>query len=200
MRRIRSARVEAMECTPQQFNNLYQGAALILYEIKGGELKRPVRVKTVPPTISGATLFHEDAPKAAEGMYDPEMFEDRRFRREAFVLLESAGPRKGRTISIGRTGNSDVVINDYTVSAIHAIFYRSFEGQGPHFGCSGGRNGTYVNGTKVGDGEFIPVKTGDLVRLGRVEMIYVAQRDLYSVLRKEIDGCPVTTLMGWEGE
>jgi hypothetical protein len=197
MRRIKSARVEAMECTPQQFSNLYTGAALILYEIKGGELKRPLRIKPASQTVSGATHYHEGSPRVAEGIYDPEMFEDRRFQREAFVLLESFGPNRGRTITVGRTGNSDVVINDYTVSANHAIFDRSYEGNGPHIGCAGGRNGTYVNGSIVESGEFVPVVTGDLVRLGRVEMIYVAQKDLYAVLRRELEGCPVSTLMGW---
>jgi|GEM_PF-6956985 len=197
MRRVRSARVEAMECTPQEFGNIYNGAALILYEIKGGELKRPVRIRASTTATASGTLFHESAPKASEGMYDPELFEDRRFRKEAFVLLESGGPKNGRTITIGRTGNSDVVINDYTVSASHAIFDRSYQGAGPHLGCVGGRNGTFVNSDKVNNGDYAPLNTGDLVRLGRVEMIYVAHKDLYSVLRDEVPECRVSALMGW---
>ncbi len=198
MRRINSARVEAIECTPQQFGNLYTGAALILYEIKGGDLKRPLRVKPVSQAVSGATLFHETSPKVAEGMYEPEMFEDRRFRKEAFVLLDNVGPKRSRTISIGRTGGSDVVINDYTVSAVHAVFDRSFNGLGPHLCCNGGRNGTFVNDTRIDTGVFVPISTGDLVRLGRVEMIYVAQNDLFSVLRNDVDECGVASLMGWK--
>lgn len=197
MRRIKSARVEAAECTPQQFNVMYAGAALILYEIKGGELKQPLKIRPAAVTVSGGTLFLDARSKVVEGISDPEMFEDRRFRREVFVLLEGGGQRKGRTISIGRTGNSDVVINDYTVSARHAIFDRSFQGEGPHIGCAGGRNGTFVNGHRIKASTFAPLVTGDLVRVGRVEMIYVSQSELYSVLRRENDNCRVSALMGW---
>lgn len=70
-------------------------------------------------------------------------------------------------LSIGRQ-NADILINDNTVSRIHAIITTE---NGSYFlQDNNSTNGTFVNGRRVSQS---PLKPGDLIRLGNIEIKFV---------------------------
>lgn len=91
------------------------------------------------------------------------------------VPLRSAPGAPGDLITIGREERNDAVVPDASISRFHAFLKRTPEGQ-----CliqdAGSTNGTMVNGVTVqtrGSGEPTELKSGDTVRLGRVEFTFL---------------------------
>lgn len=70
-------------------------------------------------------------------------------------------------ITVGRTGNNDLVVADVSVSKFHAFFSQS--PRGLELADAGSKNGTWVGADELpprGDGRA--VKLGDRLRFGRV--------------------------------
>jgi hypothetical protein len=91
----------------------------------------------------------------------------------------------GAFVSVGRTANNDVAIVDSTVSRFHA-FVRLAEGKPACIQDAGSTNGTTVNGQPVptqGEGEAVPLKPGDDVRIGSVDFTYLDGAALQEFLR-----------------
>ncbi len=65
----------------------------------------------------------------------------------------------------------DCVINDSSISRIHARFYRSEQGD-LYVKDLGSTNGTFVNGAKLGPNESKRLQRGDELILGNVELVY----------------------------
>lgn len=77
-------------------------------------------------------------------------------------------PLEAERVTIGKAPGSDVVLDDPTVSRVHAVIERV--GQAHAIRDLGSRNGTTVNGARV-FGEQI-LKPGDEIRLGKARLIY----------------------------
>jgi pSer/pThr/pTyr-binding forkhead associated (FHA) protein len=78
-------------------------------------------------------------------------------------------------VSLGRTPNNDVVIPDLSVSRFHA-FLKPLENGRFQLQDAGSVNGSAVNGDPVprqGSGPAVDLKSGDNVRIGRVELTYL---------------------------
>ena len=71
-------------------------------------------------------------------------------------------------LSIGRTVSNDIVINDYTLSKSHARIRRNPKGAGWQLEDQGSTNHTFVEREKLVKGTKVPVKSGMLLRLGRL--------------------------------
>lgn len=93
------------------------------------------------------------------------------------LLLVQRGPGAGarflldrETVTVGRHPDSDIFLDDITVSRRHATFTRVDAG----FQVSdlGSLNGTYVNRDRI-DGD-IALSNGDEVQIGKYRLIYVA--------------------------
>lgn len=88
------------------------------------------------------------------------------------ILSESAGEAEraltfdGERIVIGRGGNSDVRLPDPSVSHRHAIVRQT--GPGWELVDEGSSNGTYVGGVRLSRGSPRSLRSGDLIRVGRV--------------------------------
>ncbi len=94
------------------------------------------------------------------------------------VLLVVRGPNQGSkflldraTISAGRHPQSDIFLDDVTVSRHHA----SFTERGGHRWISdlNSLNGTYVNRTLI-DGE-VALRSGDEVQIGKFRLVYLVR-------------------------
>lgn len=93
------------------------------------------------------------------------------------MLLVQRGPDSGArflldsdTVSVGRHPDSDIFLDDISVSRRHGTFTRS--GAGYTVTDLGSLNGTYVNRDRI-DSE-ITLAGGDEVQIGKYRLIYFA--------------------------
>ncbi len=89
------------------------------------------------------------------------------------------GPKRGSRIaldtdevSIGRHPDSDIFLDDVTVSRRHALVRRV--GTEYHVSDAGSLNGTYVNQSRV---ESTILSDGDEVQIGKFKLVYLALTD-----------------------
>jgi hypothetical protein len=92
---------------------------------------------------------------------------------DGFALVVERGPRAGMTFvlhpgstTVGRHPDSDIFLDDVTVSRHHCRF--TVDGEGLRLEDAGSTNGTYVNGQRVDEGSLSP---GDEVLIGRFHLI-----------------------------
>jgi hypothetical protein len=98
----------------------------------------------------------------------------RKQRRGARVL--------GEQITIGRARNHDIVLRDASVSKFHAFFDITEKGE-LWLRDAGSKNHTTVEGTRIGEGGLRP-KSGDVVRFGTVDTVYVDADTLFRLLSR----------------
>ncbi len=89
------------------------------------------------------------------------------------------GPKRGSRIaldteevSIGRHPDSDIFLDDVTVSRRHALVRRV--GNDFHVSDAGSLNGTYVNQSRV---ESTVLADGDEVQIGKFKLVFLALGD-----------------------
>ncbi|MEO7060424.1 MAG: FHA domain-containing protein [Lapillicoccus sp.] len=92
------------------------------------------------------------------------------------LLIVLRGPNSGARfllddpeVSSGRHPDSDIFLDDVTVSRKHALFVR--EGDAYAVRDVGSLNGTYVNRSIV---EHVELHTGDEVQIGKFRLVYYA--------------------------
>ena len=94
------------------------------------------------------------------------------------LLVVLRGPNAGSrflldtdSVSAGRNPDSDIFLDDVTVSRRHAEFHRSDEG----FRVSdvGSLNGTYVNRDRIDE---VHLSNGDEVQVGKYRLVYYASQ------------------------
>jgi hypothetical protein len=83
---------------------------------------------------------------------------------ELRALVASDADRVG----VGRSRDNQLVIDDPTVSNVHAAFTLASNGA-LWLADLGSRNGTFVNGVRLGPGDKSIVRAGDRLRFGDVE-------------------------------
>ena len=90
------------------------------------------------------------------------------------LLIVLRGPNSGARfllddaeVSSGRHPDSDIFLDDVTVSRKHALFVRS--AQGYVVRDAGSLNGTYVNRERIDEA---PLHTGDEVQIGKFRLVY----------------------------
>jgi len=81
-------------------------------------------------------------------------------------------PLHGEVLHVGRGFSADVRLEDQTVSRRHAVIVD--RGDGPWILDDRSANGTFVNGQRVAEA---PLGDRDVVRLGRVVLVYVEIAD-----------------------
>ena len=93
------------------------------------------------------------------------------------MLLVQRGPDAGarflldtERVSVGRHPDSDIFLDDISVSRRHATFSRA--GEGYVVSDLGSLNGTYVNRDRI-DGD-VTLSGGDEVQIGKYRLIYFA--------------------------
>jgi FHA domain len=75
-------------------------------------------------------------------------------------------------ITVGRTSNNDVVIEDVQVSKFHAFF--RMNGDKLELADAGSRNGTFIGKLRLETkGASRPVRQGETIRFGHLEFIFI---------------------------
>ena len=92
------------------------------------------------------------------------------------LLVVQKGPGSGSrflldsdTVSAGRHPDSEIFLDDVTVSRRHAVFAR--EGDGYTVSDAGSLNGTYVNRDRI---EKVSLTDSDEVQIGKYRLVYFA--------------------------
>ncbi len=78
-------------------------------------------------------------------------------------------PLRGDRVTIGRTPDADVFLDDVTVSRDHAVLVA--RGDSWHLDDSGSLNGTYVNRRRI---DSARLDDGDEVQVGKFKLTYLA--------------------------
>ena len=122
-------------------------------------------------TSEGATASFEAVSEAPDSAYMPEVGVT-----EVPVLIVRKGAEVGERfylevprITIGRDPESDIFLNDVTVSRTHAVLH--MEGGDVRLEDVGSLNGTYVNDVIVTEATLT---SGDTVQIGRFQMVYLS--------------------------
>jgi len=101
--------------------------------------------------------------------------------RQVPVLRALAYPLKGASLSVGRTSKADLVIDQPTVSRIHAEILLRDDG----FCVSdrGSYNGTMLNNRVLDPNEVAALNDGDVVVFGEAQTVFGSLPHLASLIR-----------------
>lgn len=88
-----------------------------------------------------------------------------------------------RRVTIGRTRNNDIVLDDASVSRFHAFFQRD-EQQVWSITDAGSRNGTFVAGRRVNPKSAVGLVSGNKVRIGAVQLTFLTAEAFVDLLTK----------------
>ncbi len=75
----------------------------------------------------------------------------------------------GKRLNVGRASDNELMLNDASVSKIHAALLMTSEGT-LLVADTGSTNGTYVNGRRIAYGESRLIEDGDVVGFGDIEV------------------------------
>jgi len=117
---------------------------------------------------------HEHVEHDLQGLTAEDQATIEALRPGTALLVVLRGPNTGARfllddpeITSGRHPDSDIFLDDVTVSRKHAVFVR--EGDGYAVKDVGSLNGTYVNRGLV---EHAVLRTGDEVQIGKFRLVY----------------------------
>ncbi len=113
------------------------------------------------PVVGSYEAAHADTLSGPEGHID----------ELVIVSGQSAGSRfalTGETTSVGRHENSDLLLDDVSVSRHHAVFTRTASGRVTLRDLNS-LNGTYVNGARV---EETTLHSADEVQIGKFKLVF----------------------------
>jgi pSer/pThr/pTyr-binding forkhead associated (FHA) protein len=164
-------------------DNLYHTYAPIRLEIKPDyftegvkllasfdESEEEAELNVTVPDIKAAGLIPDAAAPAQAEIPSDETYEA--------LFSTSAGPKStkllftgNRRLSVGRTGTNDLVIDDHSVSKIHASLFLNPE-SGLMVADTGSTNGTFVNGERISYGKAYAVADGAIARFGEVDVVF----------------------------
>ena len=93
--------------------------------------------------------------------------------------LAMALPREGRSpyVTLGRGPESDLVIDDATLSRVHLVFMRGADGTWT-VRDAGSSNGSRIAGQRLDPGRPVPVPPGTALVAGGVSLTFHAPADL----------------------
>jgi hypothetical protein len=114
--------------------------------------------------------FPDEAPQAVAAETAPVIEAPRAelaLKHKRFELRTKAS--SGARIGVGRTHDNTLVIEDSTVSSVHAAFTLAANGT-LYLTDLGSSNGTFVNGVQIAMGDKTIVRAGDALRFGDVEV------------------------------
>lgn len=99
---------------------------------------------------------------------------------QVYPLIKKPGAPFSEMITVGRTSNNDVVLNDVTISRFHAYFKKA---DGSWLVCdSGSKNGTRIGDQRLDARKETPIQSRTIVKLGELRATFYTSDDLYALL------------------
>lgn len=102
-----------------------------------------------------------------------------------FPVVKNQENAFGRGITVGRTGNNDVVLDDGTVSRFHAWFQRETNGRFI-LTDAGSKNGSFVGGVRLTPRRPSQIADGTRLRFGQVEVTFYLASGFTKVLARRV--------------
>jgi hypothetical protein len=99
---------------------------------------------------------------------------------DVYPLAKKAGASFADRITIGRTLNNDIVINDSSVSRLHAYIRR--DASGWVVADAGSKNGSWLRGERLEARREKPLPSRAMLRIGEVELTFYTAADLFAAL------------------
>lgn len=108
-----------------------------------------------------------------------------------FKIKDAARERKlsfhqDTRLSIGRTGSNDLILDDVSVSKIHASLVADRD-DNLSLADTGSTNGTFINDTRIAYGKAVKLVGGDRVKFGSVEVVFERVEDASALAKTEDD-------------
>jgi pSer/pThr/pTyr-binding forkhead associated (FHA) protein len=141
------------------------------------------RTESQDPSNSGASTI------TIESDYDEDKIEETlpygrdlpaEIDLEVYPLAKKPGASFQDRITIGRTGNNDVVINDTSISRLHAYIRRDRDGW--VVADAGSKNGSWMKGSALEARKERPLPSRAILRLGDVDLTFYSADDLFGAL------------------
>ena len=111
------------------------------------------------------------------GEFEPVNLEEEVIEHGAALVIRFGGGREGESFvvegprtTIGRDPDSDVFLDDVTVSRDHAVVVERAESHA--IDDSGSLNGTYVNRQRI---DSTPLSDGDEIQIGKYKLTYLSR-------------------------
>lgn len=104
------------------------------------------------------------------------------FEELMVATLPPPAPDGTMELVIGRSPDSDLVVEDPSVSSRHAAI--RWDGETAVIVDLGSVNGTYLNGKKLES--YAPLTNGDQLGFGRAHFIFLPATELYARIRRSI--------------
>jgi len=130
----------------------------------------------VKPTRAGTAIVSERLAAAEPtGRFAHITAADDPARRPLVLAVKKTIELFPSMITVGRTQNNDLVIDDVQISKLHAFFQVTGERVSLH--DAGSRNGTFVGNTQLkSDGPGTALVSGQQIRFGRLQLKLLSNR------------------------
>jgi len=92
-----------------------------------------------------------------------------------------------RRITVGRTANNDIVLDDTSVSRFHAYLQQD-ERQEWTLTDAGSRNGSFVAGRRIAAKRPVPLSNGNVLRIGAVQLTFYSAQGFFDLLKSRAHG------------
>ncbi|HME91437.1 MAG TPA: FHA domain-containing protein [Myxococcaceae bacterium] len=122
----------------------------------------------------------ETTPKKKQGSGSPLVFEVKKSpnKTNAFAM----------GITVGRTGNNDVVLEDNSVSRFHAYFQKDLKTGLWTLMDAESKNGSWIDALRLTSGKSALVSDGCHLRFGEVELLFLLPESLLDYLEGKLTG------------
>ena len=160
------ARARASELSPIEFVTWHPSWILLAGEIRTGQLMS--KAKGTLRLVGDYSVVEDEKQHPTRGRY--------------CLLRREEEAQFSGWLEVGRTVENDVVINDYTISKEHARIRRNPKGVGWILEDRGSTNHTFVGRERLKENLKVQVKSGTLLRFGRLNFTLLEPSDFCEVL------------------
>lgn len=105
----------------------------------------------------------------------------------AVVIEKTKDNAFQRRITVGRTANNDIVLDDQSVSRFHAYLQQDERSEWT-LTDAGSRNGSFVSGRRLSSKTPAPLANGSVVRIGAVQLTFYSAQGFMDLLKRRAHG------------
>ncbi len=169
----------------QRFVDELRLPVLVATAVLGGRIKQRGGA-----ALNASTMAHTETDRLPPVEVREEVLVTHPLRRPMWVSLGRGEDDLNRLITLGRSADCDVVINDYTVSSTHARVVIEPSCDGVRLIDVGSTNGTSVFGLALIPGQPMRVTSETSITVGRLVLLLLSAADLWAWLRARTEGLP----------